>query len=498
MPSNPSDLSPQPGDHQAAGVYDESKLGPPPHSLVPSSYSGTRQTSSAGAARTEEEEAIQIEALKLGKRPRHALEDDIDAIPKKARLSRTAEPLPFTFPDGALRITRTPGRLHDVNAISLPELIDRDQLVSTAIFAFFIADDDLLRHLPLHGQVPLHIGRDIHQDPLLHSLAQREGVNLNVNSKLTKAQFALLAPALAAEYTSRRGANYHAFYARATGCAHSKILVLECPNFLRLVITSTNMMDLDTEHGDNSWYIHDLPRLPKDVLLGDFEERLWDHLRVLGCPGDYIDGTLSGRFDFSRVRAHLVTSEPRTGKEYGMKRLRAVVTALGLEHAAISTKMEICTGSVGKLSLVWLRTFFGACTNSNLNPSNNTTSESVLPIQIVFPTRGAWGSAEGPGGPVNYECGVVIPGELLRRLRAPESRKASWENGVVPYVRPVVPYLRDLVCLPDGGCAMRPGRRGEYLHHDAECPVFLERPWTFNPNAVPQEGRSAGVVLTVE
>lgn len=54
----------------------------------------------------------------------------------------------MAFPRGALRITRTPGRRQSKNTISLPELIVKDQLVSGCVFAFFIAQDELFRHLP--------------------------------------------------------------------------------------------------------------------------------------------------------------------------------------------------------------------------------------------------------------------------------------------------------------------------------------------------------------
>lgn len=53
------------------------------------------------------------------------------------------------FPNGALRITRTPGRSRAMNCINLTDVIHKDSLVSACIFSFFIANEELFEHLPL-------------------------------------------------------------------------------------------------------------------------------------------------------------------------------------------------------------------------------------------------------------------------------------------------------------------------------------------------------------
>lgn len=55
----------------------------------------------------------------------------------------------MAFPNGAIRITRTPGRKNQRNCINLGDLIHKDHLVSACIYAFFISRNDLFRHLPL-------------------------------------------------------------------------------------------------------------------------------------------------------------------------------------------------------------------------------------------------------------------------------------------------------------------------------------------------------------
>lgn len=53
----------------------------------------------------------------------------------------------MAYPNGGLRITRTPGRRNTRNRVSLGDLIDKDHLVSAYIFAFYIADEELAPHL---------------------------------------------------------------------------------------------------------------------------------------------------------------------------------------------------------------------------------------------------------------------------------------------------------------------------------------------------------------
>lgn len=65
-------------------------------------------------------------------------------------LARSNQPgISMAFPNGALRITRTPGRRNAKNCVNLTDVIDKEQLVSACVFSFFIADEELFQHLPL-------------------------------------------------------------------------------------------------------------------------------------------------------------------------------------------------------------------------------------------------------------------------------------------------------------------------------------------------------------
>lgn len=193
-------------------------------------------------------------------------------------------------------------------------------------------------------------------------------MGITVRDKLTRNQLEQVAPALRKLYKAHYGENYNAFYAWAPGSCHTKLLVLVYPDFLRLVITSCNMMDTDTVLGDNHWYIHDLPRRMNrstSPSISGFEADLLEHLEGLGTPDNFIK-TVRGLYDYSSVKVHLVTSVPGThsamkAEKYGLLRLRSVVKGFGLrlprEQVDGKLDLETCTASIGNLNAKWLNTF---------------------------------------------------------------------------------------------------------------------------------------------
>lgn len=152
------------------------------------------------------------------------------------------------YPNGALRITRTPGREGAKNTVSLGDLVKKEHLQSACIFAFFIAQDELFRHLPLSkkpGGPPMYIGRDVNQDLFTPMACGDVGISIK-NNKVTNKQSDEIKHRLRTLYKDEYGPNYNAFYAWSSGSAHSKIMLLVYPTFLRVVVTSCNMMDIDT------------------------------------------------------------------------------------------------------------------------------------------------------------------------------------------------------------------------------------------------------------
>lgn len=253
-------------------------------------------------------------------------------------------------------------------------------------------------------------------DELLSEAAARAGVAFKLN--LTKAQLSNVSPIFRQLHHERYGKNCHAFCAWSSGSSHSKILALVYPTFLRIVITSCNMMDVDTEINDNHWYIHDLPKLPsrsREQTTG-FEADLLTHLRALGTPDDFIS-SIEGMYDYSAVKVHLVTSVPGTrsgqrAQQYGLLRLRRVLQELDLDLAqkrsAGDLRLEICTASLGKLSAGWLKGFFDCAMGRDLMEVPEPDSDVPGELKLFYPTNDDVMAAENEPQPgaANIGCHV--------------------------------------------------------------------------------------------
>ncbi|KAK8129063.1 ubiquitin interaction domain-containing protein [Apiospora sp. TS-2023a] len=319
-----------------------------------------------------------LESLARG--VKRQMEESLPPNPSKVARGHPSAPgtLAMSYPDGGLRITRTPGRREAKNCVGLGDLIDKDHLVSACTFAFYIADEELFPHLPIStgtkDAIPIYLGRDANNDPLLQAAATRAHTPLP-EGKLTKKALDTLRPHLDALHKTTHQ-NLHSFYAWAPGSAHSKLMLLVYPTFLRVVITSCNMMDIDTILGDNHWYIHDVPQRTELATRppAGFEGTLLAHLEALGTPAAFLD-LVRGRYDYGGLKVYLVTSHPGTfagpgkAEQYGLLRLRKVVKHLGLglgegdeesENGNDNEKvrLDICTASVGNISARWLTTFY--------------------------------------------------------------------------------------------------------------------------------------------
>ncbi|KAK0107893.1 hypothetical protein ONS96_003680 [Cadophora gregata f. sp. sojae] len=315
----------------------------------------------------------------------------------------------ITYPHGALRITRTPGRVNAKNCINLKDVVQGKSLVSACVFSFFIGEEEFYRHFPftqLSDKVPIYIGRDVNMDPMTLDACEQAGVPLTVQGgkpdKVTKKTMPIIEPRLQKLYSKRYGVNYHAFYAWSSGSSHSKILVLVYPDFLRVVITSCNMMDIDTVLGDNHWYIHDLPKRNErsKSAPSSFEAELLAHLSALNTPEAFIE-SIRGMYDYSKVKVHLTTSVPGVcsgikAEKHGLLRLRRIVNDLNLalpEKGSGKMKLELCAASIGRLTAKWLNNFYD-CALGKERLTVGDQTQPVPDIKLFYPTVGDVKSAD--------------------------------------------------------------------------------------------------------
>lgn len=371
-------------------------------------------------------------------------------------------------------------------------------------------------------------------DEMVGEAAARAGVS--IGDKLTKKQLESLGPTLRQAHHQQYGKNCHAFYAWSSGSSHSKILMLVYPTFLRIVITSCNMMDVDTEQNDNHWYIHDLPKLasPRTAAPSSFESGLLSHLESLGTPQEFLD-SIRGLYDYSTVNVHLVTSVPGThsgpkAEAHGLLRLRRVIKDLDINLARQKSKgelrLEVCAASLGNLSARWLDGFLDCAIGRNFVEVPGADCDVPKELKIFYPTtedvvapngepqpgsanigchtrpwpsapqavkdlfhhyhskdngrifhqklimaynskdgkalpyyvyigsanlsQSAWGALEQDKRgnkatcdlkiikTMNFECGVVIPGDILESLLEPGTK--TWQDGLVPYMQTAEKY----------------------------------------------------------
>lgn len=267
----------------------------------------------------------------------------------------------------------------------------------------------------IHRQI--YIGRDSNpnMDEVVGQAATQAGVA--IGEKLSKKQLESIGPTLRQLCHEQFGKNYHAFYAWSSGSCHSKILALVYPNFLRVVITSCNMMDVDTELNDNHWYIHDLPKLParKDPS-SDFETGLLAHLQALGTPQEFVD-SIQGQYDYSTVKVKLVTSVPGVhsgakADNHGLLRLRKIVKDLAPDLAKAKAnkelRLEVCAASIGQLNAKWLDGFFDCAIGRKHIEVPEADCAVPSELKVFYPTSEDVNDKNGEPQPGSANIGCHI------------------------------------------------------------------------------------------
>lgn len=285
-------------------------------------------------------------------------------------------------------------------------------------------------------------------DPMLAEACRKSGVA--PREKISKKQLQELRRQLEQLHRQEYGANYHAFYAWSSGSSHSKILALVYPDFLRIVITSCNMMDIDTELGDNHFYTHDLPKLAtQQQSLSAFESDFLVHLEALGTPIEFIS-SIQGNYDYSTVKVHLVTSVPGTysgikAQDCGLLRLRRIIGSLDLnlpqKKRQGKLQIEVCAASLGNLSARWLDGFYDCAMGRKYV---EITEDCDVPggLKLFYPTVEDVRSAdeEAQHGASNIGCHIrpwkeapIEVKNIFHRYRSKDSGKLFHQKLILAY-----------------------------------------------------------------
>jgi hypothetical protein len=261
------------------------------------------------------------------------------------------------------------------------------------------------------------------QDPVAHQVAAQLGIPFE-SAPLKTEHYRNVASECQSTYRRMLGIHYHAVYppmadtgGKYAGSNHSKFAFIQFDGFLRVslalvcgqsdelipctfkkvFITSSNFMSLDFTYSDNEWFVVDLPLLPvkrskKDGHPPEFEQELFEHATLLGCPASLINA-LYGRYDYSSIeerKIRIVASIPgsfsgESALMYGALRLREVVKPLVKGHRDVD--MEICTASIGGMQPEWLRSMYHAFTGGKYDNEDASKDEIPKHFRMTFPTR---------------------------------------------------------------------------------------------------------------
>ncbi|ORY88588.1 tyrosyl-DNA phosphodiesterase-domain-containing protein [Leucosporidium creatinivorum] len=317
----------------------------------------------AWAQQFEEADAESLERL----RTTYSAVGAFPFTPSAPEAASSADLLP-KFAKGAIRITRTPNRQlrNTPNTIRLDEICRKESLQSMWMTSFLIAEAEIFPFLPFNGSgphsqrdAPVYISREIDADMMRKVLAKGLGED-SIKPTVPLKDLGLLSPVLAGMYEDLCGKDCRMIYPWASGICHSKAMVIEYKECLLVCITSSNLMRIDLELGDNAYWIQTFPRLRPDQQHDEHETewRLFDHMEALGAH-DFLD-RVREKFDFSACRVELFTSVPGTKKgsqleEYGILRLAKLVREIvPSKEERKKLAIEVCAGSIGKLSPAWV------------------------------------------------------------------------------------------------------------------------------------------------
>ncbi|KAF9545066.1 hypothetical protein EC957_011307 [Mortierella hygrophila] len=177
----------------------------------------------------------------------------------------------------------------------------------------------------------------------------------------------------------------------AFGSFHAKLMVLFYPTFVRIVISSANLVRHDWEQLVNTLYVQDFQMLSSDSpeQLGEFGSTLLAFLTAMELPDKIIRAV--GRVDFRPAKVVLVPAvhgwhRVDARHTYGIACLAKVMQTRTTETR--EWDMEYQTSSLGKLTVKFLAEIYRASRGFTPRPRIKVdVDERVPPIKIIFPTQ---------------------------------------------------------------------------------------------------------------
>ncbi|KAF9325046.1 hypothetical protein BGZ91_002600 [Linnemannia elongata] len=175
------------------------------------------------------------------------------------------------------------------------------------------------------------------------------------------------------------------------GSFHAKLMVLFYPTFVRIVISSANLVRHDWEQLVNTLYVQDFEMLSSDSpeQLGEFGSTLLAFMTAMELPDKILRAV--GRVDFRPAKVVLVPAVQGWHRvdarhTYGIARLAKVMQTRTTETQ--EWDMEYQTSSLGRLTVKFLAELYRASRGYTPRPRIKVdVDERVPPIKIIFPTQ---------------------------------------------------------------------------------------------------------------
>ncbi|PHH51394.1 hypothetical protein CFIMG_003298RA [Ceratocystis fimbriata CBS 114723] len=298
----------------------------------------------------------------------------------------TSRALPF--PRGSVKKTWLRGSLLNDDAISIQEVMQKDDLIM-AVVSSFQWDEDFLRQ-----------NIDVFRTKLY--------LVVYADSDEQKQSYEESRPSANIRYI------YPPIYRR--GIMHSKLMILKFASYLRIVVPTANFVSYDwgyTGAMENHVFLIDLPlreTSPEEVSPGPFQQSLSRFLELSGFPSalvaslDKYDFTEADRYRFvySAAGSHRGADRDFTG----LCGLANAVKSLGLATSN-TVELDVVSSSVGKLTTEFLAKIYASCRGYQISDrrivqngvAKETPGDLADHFRFYFPSlKTVLGSLQGRGG----------------------------------------------------------------------------------------------------
>ncbi|KAJ2636384.1 hypothetical protein GGF40_003035 [Coemansia sp. RSA 1286] len=285
--------------------------------------------------------------------------------PKPPELTQL--PATLQYPDGVVRLTRMVDSPLSPDVVTLDQLIRKPEVEKVLVTSFVLDMDWLLRHFNETTKVVV----------VAHSNNREEKPGV---------------------YTSESGRVMvirPSFNGLQWSIMHSKIMLLFCKGYMRLVVSSANFFSIDWTVLQNIVFIQDFPLLENAPQGCEFGRELVGALRDLQVPEQVIEQVR--KVDFSSARARIVTSVPsklplerKHLKAYGLARLHQVAGEMRRKinpvkaNTWFDTTLYCYGSSMGKLTSGYLCDLYLCALGSSLSEYRRKTNRDDAATQAAI------------------------------------------------------------------------------------------------------------------